>query len=120
MQKQEITPKLCNLCGCSSDETAIFSTTYAKGTLNICLECLAQGVVEITKQLKQDAEVPAKQEFEVPYAEMQKLPPEFFEIKDEVYGFPCEKCGSVMFSDSFPAQCGCGHMNAEHVLQNLK
>jgi hypothetical protein len=110
--------KICHLCGCNSNETAIFSCTYAKGQMEVCLECLTEGIFEIskaTKTVKND---------------MKKIPEESIgeplnidgfdlTVPDEVFGFNCENCSSIMFSNIFPVSCdGCGHINQDHVLRN--
>ncbi len=102
--------KVCNLCGTGSEETAVFTCDYAKGDLNICLGCLAEGILETLGQNK--SKVPqTKQNAE--------LNPELFElnIPQEVYGFNCESCGNILFSDNFPVQCeSCQHINHELAL----
>jgi hypothetical protein len=102
--------KTCNLCGTGSEDTAVFTCSYAKGDLNICLGCLAEGILETLGQSK------AK----VPQAKQMEFDPMLFDlsIPDEVYGFACEGCGTVMFSDVFPVQCeACQHINHQTVLQ---
>jgi len=97
--------KTCNLCNTGSDETAVFTCNYAKGELNICLGCLAEGILETISQNKPKQ---ARQNMEIN--------PEIFELSapDEVYGFACEECGSIMFSDNFPVECeNCQHINHE-------
>ncbi len=101
--------KQCNLCGCSSQDTAIFTADYAKGTLNICLGCLAEGINEISRELK------------APKKELQPLAIDDLELsQNEVFGFSCEKCGNILFTDNFPATCDCGHLNNELVLKQKK
>ena len=99
--------KACDMCGTSSNETAIFSTTYAKGDMNICLECLTEGVLEVTNSMKKRPEI-----------KFQDFPLEEFDVAvpEHVFGFNCEGCKEVLFSDSFPVVCGCGHLNNETVI----
>ena len=104
--------KICNLCGTGSEETAIFTCNYAKGELQICLGCLAEGILETAAQNK--PKIPqAKQNPEI-------IDPMLFDlsIPDEVYGFACESCKNILFADAFPVQCeSCQHINHEHVLE---
>lgn len=105
--------KTCNLCGTGSEDTAIFTCSYAKGELNICLGCLAEGILETVNQnrVKTSQTKPAE------------MDPMIFDlsIPDEVYGFACEGCGSIMFADTFPVQCeSCQHINHQTVLQKNK
>jgi len=108
--------KVCDMCGTTSNETAIFSTTYAKGDMNICLQCLTEGILEITSDIQ-------KPKNKVSEIKFQEFPLEEFDISvpDEVFGFNCEKCGNVIFTDTFPTICECGHPNHEIVIekQNL-
>jgi hypothetical protein len=103
------THKNCNLCGTGSEDTAVFTCSYAKGELNICLGCLAEGVIDTIGQNKPRAQ-----------AKQAPVDPMLFDlsIPDEVYGFACEGCGSIMFADIFPVQCeSCQHINHQTVLQ---
>jgi len=103
--------KVCNLCGTGSEETAIFSCNYAKGELQICLGCLAEGILETVNQNKSKAPV-AKQNPEL-------NDPMLFDLSmpDEVYGFACESCNKIIFADNFPVQCeSCQHINHEKAL----
>jgi len=105
--------KTCNLCGTGSEDTAIFTCSYAKGELNICLGCLAEGILETVSQNRSKS-VPQKQA---------QIDPMLFDlsIPEEVYGFSCEGCGTIMFSDMFPVQCeSCQHINHQTVLQKNK
>ena len=105
--------KNCHLCGTGSEDTAVFSCSYAKGELNICLGCLAEGILETIGQNKSKS----------PQSKPQEANPMLFDlsIPDEVYGFTCEGCGNVLFSDSFPVQCeGCQHINHQTVVQKNK
>jgi len=105
--------KNCNLCGTGSEETAIFTCSYAKGELNICLGCLAEGILETVSQSKSKA----------PQTKQEQIDPMLFDlsIPDEVYGFTCEECGTVLFADMFPIQCeNCQHINHQTVLQKNK
>jgi hypothetical protein len=108
--------KLCDMCGTTSNETAIFSTTYAKGDMNICLQCLTEGILEVTK----DIQKPKNKTSDIKF---QEFPLEEFDltVPDEVFGFNCEKCGNVLFTDTFPTICDCGHTNYETIInkQNL-
>jgi hypothetical protein len=107
--------KACDLCGCTSNDTAIFTAGYAKGELNICIECLANGIKEVKTTKTQ--ELPS---FEEPIEKIDiELLNKFF--PEEVFGFNCEKCGNIMFSAEFPITCSCGHQNHSQVLekQNL-
>jgi hypothetical protein len=102
--------KNCNLCGTGSEDTAIFTCSYAKGELNICLGCLAEGVIDTIGQNKPKSA----------QAKQAQIDPMLFDlsIPDEVYGFTCEGCGNVMFADMFPVQCEqCQHINHQTVLQ---
>ena len=112
--------KVCNLCGCDSNETAIFSCTYAKGELQICLECLSEGIIEITKGSKQSQQIKPdiKRNMIDDETINQPLNIEGFDltVPEEVFGFACEGCGNVMFSNNFPVSCECGHINNEYVL----
>jgi len=112
--------KSCSLCGCDSNETAVFSCTYAKGQLDVCLECLTEGIMEIHKQsktIKPEIRKPIDDEM------LENFKLESFDVTtpDEVFGFNCESCGSILFSDTFPVNCECGHSNQQHVLdkQNI-
>ena len=58
--------KTCNLCRTTSNETAIFHCTYAKGDLSVCLECLTEGILEITKAQKTVKPSPQRLEEELP------------------------------------------------------
>jgi len=107
--------KVCSLCGCDSNETAVFSCTYAKGELEVCLECLTEGIMEIHKASKVKPEI---KRVDDEMLENFKLENFDFAVPDEVFGFTCEDCGTVMFSNQFPATCECGHINEEHVLKN--
>lgn len=107
--------KICGLCGCTSNDTAVFSCTYAKGELNICLECLTEGIIEITKEFK-------KPKISVPHPteiKFEDFPLEEFDVKipEQVFGFNCDKCNTVLFTNNFPVVCECGHINNEIVLQ---
>jgi len=105
--------KNCNLCGTGSEDTAVFTCSYAKGELNICLGCLAEGILETVSQSR------AK----TPQPKPTAMDPMIFDlsIPDEVYGFTCEECGVVMFADTFPVQCeSCQHINHQTVLQKNK
>jgi hypothetical protein len=105
--------KNCNLCGTGSEETAIFTCSYAKGELNICLGCLAEGILETVSQSKS----------KTPQTKPSEIDPMLFDlsIPDEVYGFTCEECGTVLFADMFPVQCECcQHINHQTVLQKNK
>ncbi|GIU69533.1 MAG: hypothetical protein KatS3mg002_0769 [Candidatus Woesearchaeota archaeon] len=104
------------MCGTTSNETVIFNTIYAKGELNICLSGLAEGIIEVTKDIK-------KQKSNTTEIKFQELPLEEFDLTapDQIYGFNCEKCKEVIFTDTFPVICDCGHINNELVIhkQNL-
>jgi hypothetical protein len=106
--------KTCSLCGCDSNETAVFSCTYAKGQLEVCLECLTEGIMEIHKSKKIQPEI---KRIDDDILENFKL--ESFNVPSEVFGFNCEKCGTVMFAETFPIACECGHVNDENVIKNL-
>ena len=110
--------KACNLCGTDSNDTAIFSCAYAKGDLQICLECLTEGILEITKSMKGPKPNMKKNTIDF---EMEKLPLESFDLNvpEEVFGFNCQNCGSVLFSNTFPIVCDCGHENNTTVLKDL-
>jgi hypothetical protein len=41
-----------------------------------------------------------------------------FTVPEEVFGFNCESCGTVMFANTFPITCDCGFLNNELVLKN--
>ncbi|MGV8150163.1 MAG: hypothetical protein ACP5NV_00365 [Candidatus Woesearchaeota archaeon] len=103
--------KACNMCGTTSNDTAIFSTTYAKGDMNICLQCLTEGVLEITKEMHKTKKVPE--------IKFQEFPLEGFDltIPQQVFGFNCEKCGDILFSEDFPVLCDCGHENHDCVIK---
>jgi|GEM_PF-2278496 hypothetical protein len=106
--------KNCNLCGTGSEDTAIFTCSYAKGELNICLGCLAEGILETVNQNKPKVPQQTKQA---------EIDPMLFDlsIPDEVYGFTCEACNKIMFADIFPVQCeACQHINHQTVLQKNK
>jgi hypothetical protein len=106
--------KTCNLCATGSEDTAVFTCSYAKGELNICLGCLAEGILETIGQNKQKV---------APQAKPQEIDPMLFDlsIPDEVYGFTCEGCSKILFSDVFPVQCEeCQHINHQTVLQKHK
>jgi len=108
-----LTYKTCNLCGTGSEDTAVFTCSYAKGELNICLGCLAEGILETVSQSKS----------KVPQTKQTEFDPMLFDlsIPDEVYGFTCEACNNVMFADMFPVQCeNCQHINHQTVLQKNK
>jgi len=105
--------KTCNLCGTGSEDTAVFTCSYAKGELNICLGCLAEGILETVNQSRSKA----------PQTKPAQIDPMLFDlsIPDEVYGFACESCGTIMFADTFPVQCEhCQHINHQAVLQKNK
>jgi hypothetical protein len=98
--------KICNLCGTSSEETAVFNCNYAKGELQICLGCLAEGILETLGQNKPKAPS-AKQNPDMNNPMVFDL-----SIPDEVFGFTCERCNNIMFADGFPVQCeNCQHVN---------
>lgn len=107
--------KMCDMCGTTSNETVIFNTIYAKGELNICLSCLTEGILEVTKEIQK----PKKN----PEIFLQDFSLEEFDIKipNEVFGFNCEKCGEILFTDTFPIICDCGHTNQSTIIdkQNL-
>ena len=76
-------PKKCTLCGAGSEQTAIFVATYAGGELNICLECLAEGIKEC-----KPIQPPAEPQMELPF---------FDETPEEVYGeIKCTNCGQTI------------------------
>jgi len=104
--------RICNMCGCDSNETAVFNCTYAKGELNICLQCLSEGIIEVIKDLQK----PKHKEIN-----FQEFPLEEFDLSfpEQVFGFNCEQCKSVLFSTSFPVICDCGHINNEKVIQDI-
>lgn len=104
--------KLCDMCGTTSNETAIFSMTYAKGDMNICLSCLTEGILEVTKDIQ-------KPKNNAPEIQFQEFPLEEFDltVPNEVFGFNCEKCNDVIFTDTFPVICDCGHTNNETIIQ---
>jgi hypothetical protein len=109
------THKTCNLCGTGSEDTAIFTCSYAKGELQICLGCLAEGILETLGQSK--SRNPVNQ------MKNPDLDPMIFDLSkpDEVYGFSCESCSSIIFSEMFPVQCEhCQHINHQAVLQKNK
>ena len=104
--------KTCNLCATGSEDTAIFTCSYAKGELNICLGCLAEGILDTIGQNNNKPKTQQIKKFEVD--------PALFDltIPDEVFGFECEGCKSILFSDVFPMQCeNCQHINHQTVLQ---
>ena len=108
-----LTHKNCNLCGTGSEDTAVFTCSYAKGELNICLGCLAEGILETVNQNRP----------KVPPTKQAQIDPMLFDlsIPDEVYGFACEGCGTVLFADMFPVQCeSCQHINHQAVLEKNK
>jgi len=80
---------------------------YAKGELHICLGCLTEGIIDIYK----DTVRPQKQQ--IPIKPAPELFMEEFEMPLEVFGFNCENCGEVLFSDTFPLMCDCGHIHEE-------
>jgi hypothetical protein len=105
--------KNCHLCGTGSEDTAVFTCSYAKGELNICLGCLAEGILETVNQSRTKS----------PQPKQAQIDPILFDLSmpDEVYGFTCEGCGAVMFADMFPVQCeACQHINHQTVLQKNK
>jgi hypothetical protein len=103
--------KTCSLCGVKSEDTAVFTCTYAKGELEICLGCLAEGVLETAKQTKTQSKTPQIQSNIEPIMIDLSIP-------NEVYGFTCESCNNIMFSDMFPVQCeNCQHINHKTALQ---
>jgi hypothetical protein len=105
--------KNCNLCGTGSEDTAIFTCSYAKGELNICLGCLAEGILETVSQTRS----------KMPQTKQNQIDPMLFDlsIPDEVYGFTCEACNSILFADVFPVQCeNCQHINNQTVLEKNK
>ena len=110
--------KRCDMCGGDSNETAVFTCTYAKGEMNICLECLTQGIHEVTKDMNRQTKDEHLQEIDELLANLEPIRLEEFDVKipDEVFGFNCENCGEVMFSKKFPAACPCGHVNQDSVL----
>lgn len=106
--------KTCDMCGTTSNETAIFNTTYAKGEMSICLQCLTEGILEVSKDFKtQKLSVPSPKEIRFEDFDLEE-----FDVKvpEQVFGFNCEKCGDIMFSDTFPVSCICGHMNNESII----
>jgi len=107
--------KKCGLCGCTSNDTAVFSCTYAKGDLHICLECLTEGILEITKEFKKP-KVNVSQKSDIRFED---FPLEEFNVNtpEQVFGFNCDKCDSLLFTSNFPVICDCGHINNEAVLQ---
>lgn len=108
--------KTCNLCGTGSEDTAVFTCNYAKGELNICLGCLAEGILETVNQSRSKSVQPVAQK-------QAQIDPMLFDLSvpDEVYGFTCEGCGNIMFADMFPVQCeACQHINHQTVLQKNK
>ncbi len=105
------TVKICDLCKISSEETAVFNCNYAKGELNICLGCLTEGIIDIYK----DSIKPQKQQINIKPAS--ELAFETFDMPLEVYGFSCEECGNVLFADTFPIMCDCGHIHQEDAIK---
>jgi hypothetical protein len=107
--------KSCSLCGTTSNETAVFNCAYAKGDLEVCLECLTEGIMEITKAqkiIKPSVKKPSEEQ----------LPEFIFEdfemtVPEEVFGFNCEGCKTVLFSQSFPVTCECGFLNNDIVIK---
>jgi hypothetical protein len=111
--------KNCDMCGGDSNDTAIFTCAYAKGEMNICLECLTHGIHEISRDMNKQIKNEHLQEIDELLANIQPMRLEEFEVKmpaDEVFGFNCESCSEVMFSKMFPAACPCGHVNQDSVL----
>lgn len=85
----------CSLCGTTSQDTAIFTATYSGGKLQVCLDCLSEGIREISKSPIQ------------PSTRRQELMT--YETIDEVYGLSCPKCKKPIFTDIFPIKCDdCG------------
>ena len=107
--------KVCSLCGCNSNETAIFSCSYAKGNLDICLECLTEGIMEISRENK-GMKQPARDADASTVGQPLNIEGFDLNVPDEVFGFKCEGCENIMFSDTFPVVCECGHINTESVL----
>ncbi|HYD03709.1 MAG TPA: hypothetical protein VEC16_05415 [Alphaproteobacteria bacterium] len=108
------THKICNLCGTGSEDTAVFTCSYAKGELHICLGCLAEGILETLGNNNKPKVQQLKQS---------DIDPMVFDLSrpDEVYGFTCESCSSIMFSEMFPVQCEhCQHINHQTVLSKHK
>ncbi|MFA5797319.1 MAG: hypothetical protein WC916_04760 [Candidatus Woesearchaeota archaeon] len=108
MSDNTLESKTCDLCKITSQDTAVFSCHYAKGELHICLGCLTEGVIDIYK----DSMKFAKQSPQTPELALQE-----FSMPTEVYGFTCQNCGSVLFADTFPVMCDCGHISQEEILQ---
>jgi hypothetical protein len=111
--------KLCNLCGCGSNDTAIMTCTYAKGELNICLECLTEGVLEVVKEIGKAKTIVKGQPNPQNFVK-DPLPLDAFDlaVPEDVYGFSCQNCGTVQFSNVFPVNCDCGHLNTDTVMQS--
>ena len=108
--------KACNMCGTTSNDTAIFSTTYAKGDMNICLQCLTEGILEVTQEMQKQKNNQNRRSLpEIPF---QELPLDTFDltVPEQVFGFNCEKCGNIVFSQEFPVNCDCGHTNSVSVI----
>jgi hypothetical protein len=104
------------MCGTTSNETAIFSTTYAKSDMNICLQCLTEGILEVSHDMKSGNLKKGSINPEIKFQEFDLA--EFdLEVPSEVFGFNCERCGDVLFTDTFPIICDCGHPNQEIVVQ---
>lgn len=111
--------KACNMCGTTSNDTAIFSTTYAKGDMNICLQCLTEGILEITQDMHKQKNNPSNSNAKsIPEIQFQELPIDTFDltVPEQVFGFNCEKCGDIVFSQEFPVVCDCGHTNNVSVI----
>jgi hypothetical protein len=76
---------------------------------------LTEGILEITKEFKKP-KVSIPQQKEIPFEE---FPLEEFNVKvpEQVFGFNCDGCNSVIFTNGFPVVCDCGHINNEVVLE---
>lgn len=113
---QKLSPTTnCDLCRISSEETAVFNCNYAKGQLKICLGCLTEGIIDIYKD-----SCKKNNQTENPVTNTEILGEiKEFEVKDTVYGFSCEKCNDVLFANTFPIMCNCGHIIKEEIIKKL-
>jgi hypothetical protein len=99
----------CSLCQASSEDTAIITAKYVKGEINICLECLAEGIKD-TEPQKKLKETYNENEWII-------LP----DLKEEIYGYKCFYCEKNLFSKKFPVRCECGFVNTQkYALENIR
>ena len=94
---------ICDLCGQSDKETVIFPVIYAEKRMNVCLECLADGIKDMNKPT-------------FPIEELPELPS--FNTIDEIYGFRCPKCTKIIFTEILPYICECGQTITKEEIQN--